>query len=228
MNQRDYGLKMKYYDIIGSLFVASLLISNIAAQKLFNFFGITFTAGIIFFPVTYIFGDVLTEVYGYRATRRVVWTGFAAQALMVIVLGIAVALPPAEGWPLQEQFASVLGLVPRIVLASLCGYLAGEFTNSYVLAQMKIRSNGRNLWMRTIGSTLAGQAVDTALFVIIAFTAVFPPSVLVSTAVSAYVFKVAYEILATPLTYLVVGYLKRTEGVDTFDHQTNFNPFISG
>ena len=215
----------KYFDIVSSIFVTTLLISNIAAQKLFDFFGATFTAGIIVFPVTYVFGDILTEVYGYRATRRVVWTGFAAQAFMSLVLMIAIALPPAKNWPLQEQFAAILGLVPRIAVASLCGYLVGEFANSYVLARMKIASKGKMLWARTIGSTLVGQAIDTSVFVMVAFTGVFSHNLLISTIISGYVFKVTYEVLATPLTYLVVRWLKKTEGFDTYDNGTNFSPF---
>lgn len=216
----------RYYTIIGGLFVAVLLISNIAAQKLFAFGPFTFTAGIILFPVAYIFGDILTEVYGYARTRQIIWIGLAANVLMVVTLWVAVKLPPAEGWPLQEQFATVLGFLPRIVLASIVAYWAGEFSNSYVMARMKVRLQGKRLWMRTIGSTIVGQGVDTVLFVVIAFAGVLPTSVIAAAAASGYLFKVAYEAMITPVTYAVVNFLKRSEGIDMYDRDTNFNPFI--
>lgn len=218
----------RLFDVVAMIFVGTLLISNIAAQKLFAFGSVTFTAGVIVFPITYIFGDVLTEVYGYHRTRRVIWTGFLCNALMACVLWIAVWLPPAKGWPLQEQFATILGFVPRIVLASVIGYWVGEFSNSYVLAKMKIVTQGRHLWMRTISSTVVGEFVDTTAFVLVAFTTVVDSSLLVKTIIYGWLFKVAYEALATPLTYAVVGYLKRVEGFDHFDRDTNFNPFKIG
>jgi len=220
--------RFHYFDILGMAFVAVLLVSNIAAQKLFAFGPFTFTAGILVFPIAYIFGDVLTEVYGYARSRRVIWMGFAANAFMTVVLVIAVYLPPADGWPLQREFAAVLGFVPRIVVASMIGYCAGEFSNSYVLAKMKVRMGGKRLWMRTIGSTLVGEGVDTALFVFIAFYGVLPTNVIVATIISGYIFKVVYEIIITPFTYMIVGALKRREGVDFFDRRTNFNPFRLG
>lgn len=215
----------KYFDIVGMVFVAILLISNIAAQKLFAFGPFTFTAGIIVFPFAYIFGDILTEVYGYARSRRVIWTGFACNIFLVIVIAISIWLPPAEGWPLQEQFASVLGMVPRIVVASLIAYWAGEFSNSYVLAKMKVWMEGRQLWMRTIGSTIVGQGIDTTLFAIIAFAGVLPATVITKAIISGYIFKVVYEAVITPVTYLIVGALKRLEGIDVYDRETDFNPF---
>lgn len=215
----------KLFVVVGMVFVAALLISNIAAQKLFAFGALTFTAGIIVFPITYIFGDVLTEVYGYSRTRKVIWTGFGCNIFMVIILWIAVKLPPAEGWPLQEQFAQVLGLIPRIVLASIIGYWAGEFVNSFVMAKMKVLTKGRWLWSRTIASTFAGQFVDTVLFVLIAFIGVFNINLLGATIWWGWLFKVVYEALATPLTYLIVGLLKQYEGIDHYDIGTDFNPF---
>lgn len=215
----------KYYDIVGMAFVAVLLVSTIAAQKLFAFGSFTLTAGIIVFPFSYIFGDILTEVYGYAKARRVVWVGFLANIFLAVVCVIATALPPAPGWPFQEQFATVLTFVPRIVAASLLAYLVGEFVNSYVMAKMKIWTSGRHLWARTIGSTAVGQAVDTLVFVIVAFAGVLPLSVMIATMISGYLFKVAYEVLATPLTYLIVNKLKKAEGVDHFDIGTNFTPF---
>lgn len=216
---------MRYFDIVAMVFVAVLLISTIAAQKLFAFGPFTLTAGILVFPLSYIFGDTLTEVYGYARARRVVWIGFACNAFLALTLVVAVALPPASGWPFQEQFATALGMVPRIVLASLLAYLVGEFANSYVLARLKVWSEGRHLWLRTIGSTVVGQALDTVVFVLVAFAGILPPSVLLATALSGYAFKVVYEILATPLTYAVVGFLKRREGIDHYDKETNFTPF---
>ena len=216
----------KLFSVIAMIFVATLLISNIAAQKLFAFGSATFTAGVILFPITYIFGDCLTEVYGYNRTRKVIWTGFACNLLMAIVLWIAIVLPPAKGWPLQKEFATVLGLVPRIVLASILGFWIGEFSNSYVMSKMKIATKGKWLMLRTISSTLIGQFLDTLVFVLVAFLFVFNVALLTKTIFYGWLFKVSYEILATPLTYLVVGYLKRVEGFDHFDRNTNFNPFV--
>lgn len=215
----------KYFDLVAMAFVAVLLITHVTAQKLFAFGPFTFTAGIIVFPLAYIFGDVLTEVYGYARSRRVIWAGFGASVLMIVVLHVAVALPPAENWPFQEQFSTVFMFVPRIVAASLVAYLCGEFLNSYVLARMKVAHEGQHLWKRTIGSTLVGQAADTAVFVVVAFAGVLPVSVLVATSISGYIFKVVYEVVATPLTYRVVGFLKDAEQVDTFDRDVDFSPF---
>jgi len=215
----------KAFAIIAMLFVSTLLISNIAAQKLFAFGSFTFTTGIILFPVTYIFGDCLTEVYGYSRTRKVIWTGFLCNILMAAVLWIAVKLPPAHGWPLQEEFATVLGLVPRIVLASILGYWAGEFINSFIMAKMKILTKGKWLPSRTIASTVVGQFADTFVFVLVAFAFVFNSTLLVRTIFYGWLFKVTYEILATPITYATVNFLKKLEGVDHYDTDTNFNPF---
>lgn len=216
---------LRYYDLIGMAFVAVLLISTIAAQKLFVLGPLVLPAGTLLFPIAYIFGDVLTEVYGYAKSRRIVWMGFAASVLMAVVFSIAVALPPAPGWPMQEPYALVLGLVPRVVIASLVAYLCGEFLNSYVLAKLKVRMQGRHLWIRTITSTLLGEGVDTVIFMTIAFAGVLPTPVLLSAIVSAYLVKVVYEIAATPLTYAIVRALKRAEGIDHYDVGTNFNPF---
>ena len=215
----------KLFSVIAMIFVATLLISNIAAQKLFAFGSVTFTAGIILFPVTYIFGDCLTEVYGYSRTRKVIWTGFACNVLMALILWIAIKLPPAKGWPLQEEFSMILGLVPRIVLASIVGFWMGEFANSYVMAKMKILTKGKWLAARTIASTVVGQFLDTIAFVLIAFLFVFKFGLLFKTIVYGWIFKVTYEALATPLTYMIVNYLKKVEGFDHYDTDTNFNPF---
>jgi uncharacterized integral membrane protein (TIGR00697 family) len=216
---------MRYFALIASLFVAALLIANIAAQKLIQLGPFIFPGGILLFPVTYIIGDVLTEVYGFARARQVIWAGFAANLLMAGFLALVVALPPAPVWPLQREFAAALGMVPRVVAASLVGYWAGEFVNAVVLARLKIATQGRHLWARTIGSTVLGQAVDTALFVTIAFGGVLPASAVASAAWWSYVFKVLYEAAATPVTYALVGRLKRAEGMDVFDRGTRFTPF---
>lgn len=215
----------RYFAIIGGTFVAALLVSNIAAQKLIPVGPFVFTGGILLFPITYIFGDVLTEVYGYSKTRQIIWTGFGASALMAAFLWLVVALPPAPGWQLQREFETALGLLPRVVAGSIVAYWVGEFANSFVLARMKVWTGGKFLWSRTIGSTLVGQLLDTVVFVVIAFGGVLPADVLVRATWSGYLFKVAYEALATPVTYGVVGWLKRAEGVDVFDRDTDFNPF---
>jgi queuosine precursor transporter len=204
--------RMRYFAVLASLFVAALLVSNVAAQKLIQLGPFVFPGGILLFPVTYIFGDVLTEVYGFARTREVIWAGFAANVVMALFLALVIALPAAPGWLLQREFAAALGMVPRVVVASLAGYLAGEFINAFVLARMKVVTEGRHLWARTIGSTVVGQAVDTALFVSIAFGGVLPLGAVARAAWWSYVFKVLYEAAATPLTYALVGWLKRAEG----------------
>jgi uncharacterized integral membrane protein (TIGR00697 family) len=212
-------------DIFSIIFVTILILSNIMAQKLFVFFGYTFTTAIIVFPVSYILGDVLTEVWGYATTRRVIWNGFLAAALVSIFIEISIVLPPADGWKLQSEYAAILGQVPRTVVASLIAYLCGEFTNSYVLARMKLWTGGKYLWTRTIGSTVAGQLVDTTIFVVLAFVGLVPLGLLVQIIWSAYLFKVLYESAATPITYAVVAWVKRVENIDVYDRTTNFNPF---
>jgi queuosine precursor transporter len=218
-------IEFKYFTLLAGLFIGTLLISNTVAQKPLQLGPLVPPAAIILFPLTYIFGDVLTEVYGYARTRQVIWTGFLASGLMAISYWIVIALPGASFWTQQEALRSVLSPVPRIVLASLVGYLAGEFVNSFVLAKMKLLTQGRYLWTRTIGSTVAGQSVDTTLFVMVAFAGVWPRSQLLSVIVSLYALKVGYEVLATPITYSVVAFLKRTEGIDYYDRQTAFMPF---
>lgn len=215
----------RYYDLILGLFVAVILISNVASTKVLDLGPFTFDGGTILFPVSYIFGDILTEVYGYRRSRRVIWTGFFAAFLMSAILMIVGKLPPAADWGNQEAYDKILGLTPRIVLASLVAYFSGEFSNSFTLARMKVFTNGRWLWSRTIGSTIVGEGVDTILFVMIAFYGIFPNDLLLTVMISNYVFKVGFEIICTPVTYAVVGFLKRKEGADFYDRTTNFNPF---
>lgn len=215
----------KYFDIILGLFVAVLLISNIASSKILNLGPFTFDGGTILFPLAYIFGDILTEVYGYKRSRKVIWTGFFSIILASAIFWIVGILPPANGWENQKAYDAILGIMPRIVLGSLIAYFAGEFSNSYVLAKMKIWTKGRWLWTRTMGSTVVGEGVDTSLFVLIAFLGILPLSLLIAVIISNYIFKVGVEVLFTPITYKIVGFLKRKENEDYYDYKTNFNPF---
>lgn len=209
----------KYFDVVAVVFVTTLLVSNLAAQKLFNLGPAIFSAGILVFPISYIFGDVLTEVYGFTRARRVIYMGLFANLFMAAVLSVSIWLPPAPGWELQREFQAVHSLIPRIVIASVIAYLLGEFTNSAIMSRLKIRTGGRKLWLRTISSTVAGQFVDTVVFVTIAFGGVFRTSLLIGAIISGWIFKVLYEAAATPLTYLVVNRLKRLEGVEHFDRK---------
>jgi hypothetical protein len=213
-----------YFDLIMVTFVAVLMISNIASSKIVNLWIFTFDGGTLLFPVSYIFGDVLTEVYGYARSRRVIWAGFASAVLMALMLAAVGALPPAEGWGHQEAYEAILGVTPRIVLGSLIAYWIGSFSNSWVMAKMKVLTRGRWLWTRTIASTLVGEGVDTLLFVLIAFYGILPQATLTAVIISNYVFKCGLEILLTPLTYRVVNGLKRAEQEDYYDYDTDFNP----
>jgi hypothetical protein len=206
-------------------FVAVLLISNIASSKILDLGPFTFDGGTLLFPISYLFGDILTEVYGYRKSRRVIWVGFGSAALMAGVLALVGALPPAQGWDHQPAYQAILGATPRIVAGSLIAYFCGEFSNSFTLAKMKVLTQGRWLWTRTIGSTLVGEGVDTLLFVTIAFAGTLPWDLFWSVVVSNYVFKVGLETLMTPATYRIVAFLKRAEQEDVYDVDTDFNPF---
>lgn len=217
--------RFRYLDSLTIGFVVVLLVSNLVGPKICQLGPLLVSGAQLLFPVTYICGDVFTEVYGYAASRRAIWMGFFGMGLLAVMGQIAVALPPAPGWHNQQAFATVFGLVPRFAVASLVAYWAGEFTNSYTLAKLKLLTGGRFLWTRTIGSTISGQLVDTCVVILIAFWGVeTAPKMLIMIA-SSYGFKVAYETLATPLTYVIVRQLKRAEGVDAFDRGTNFNPF---
>jgi queuosine precursor transporter len=217
--------ELKYFTPIAGIFVGVLLISNTVAGKFFSIGTLSFPAGVILFPVSYIFGDVLTEVYGYERSRRIIWTGVIAEILMALFYWLVLILPPAPFWHNQDAFSVVLSQVPRTVIAAITGYFAGEFTNSFIMAKLKIVTRGRYLWVRTIGSTIAGEGVDTVLFIIIAFAGVMPSHELLKAIPAVYIFKVLYEILATPLTYIIVRFLKRKEGIDIYDYDTNFSPF---
>lgn len=210
------------------LFVTCLLISNLIAGKLISVFGLVLPAAVILFPVTYIFGDVLTEVYGFKGSRLIIWMGFAANLFMALVFIAVLALPYPSFWDGQPAYQSVLGTTPRIVLASLLGYLAGEFANSVVLSRLKVATGGKWLWVRTVGSTVVGQGIDTLLFISIAFSGTVPWGVLGQMVLAQYIWKVAYEASATPLTYMVVGWVKRKEGLDIYDYGVKYNPFGLG
>ncbi len=218
----------RYLDLVTALFVVVLVVSNIASTKVVLFGPFTFDGGTLLFPLAYIFGDMLTEVYGYKRSRRVIWTGFFLLLLSTLTFGLVNALPaPTDEFSQKsaEAFATILGLVPRIVLASLVAYWVGEFANSYIMARLKVATQGRWLALRTISSTLVGQGLDTAIFLLVAFYGVWDNSLLWTVFVSNYIFKVGIEVLFTPMTYAVVGYLKRAEQEDYYDRHTNFNPF---
>lgn len=211
---------------LAALFVTILLVSNIIAVKLISVFGLILPAAIIVFPISYILGDVLTEVYGYRQARRIIWLGFFCNLVAVILFFLGGLLPPASFWEGQAAYERILGYTPRLLFASFLAYLVGEFANAFVLAKMKIKTQGRWLWTRTIGSTLVGQGLDSSVFITLAFVGTMPPPLLLTTITTQWLMKVAYEVLATPLTYAVVGFLKRKEGLDVYDYDTRFNPLL--
>jgi len=244
LTARDQRLSgYRYYDLLVHIFVVVLLISNLVGQKICAIGSFHISPAIasflhvpqvisprvagaqLLFPITYIFGDIFTEVYGYGASRRAIWMGFFASIILVLMGLFVVWVPPAPEWPNQKAFEAVFYTVPRFIMASLIAFWAGEFANSYVMAKMKLFTDGRYLWTRTVGSTVAGQLVDTVTVIAIAFGGRAPLSTIGSLIVFSYAFKVIYEVLATPITYLIVNGLKRAEGVDIFDRNTNFNPF---
>jgi uncharacterized integral membrane protein (TIGR00697 family) len=229
MNNHGY----RWFHIVTGIFVTSLVISNIIAVKLVNILGLYLPAAVILFPIAYIFGDVLTEVYGYARARQVIWTGFFCNLLAVAVIWIAGLLPSAPFWALgpfespataQQAYQAILGFTPRLLLASFIAYLIGEFLNSFVMAKLKIRTEGRLLWLRTISSTIVGEGADSAVFITVAFWGIFPTNAIGQAILSQWLFKVTYETLATPLTYWVVNWLKRAENLDYFDRDTDFKP----
>ncbi len=224
-NQHRARRKFVYLEIIAGLFVAVLIISNICSTKLVRLAGFRFDGGTLLFPLSYIFGDILTEVYGYGASRRVIWTGFFSCILMSVTFFIIGMLPADPAWTYQESFEHILYYTPRIVTASIIAFFCGEFSNSFILAKMKILTGGKYLWTRTIGSTLVGEGVDTVIFVIIAFSFTYSTGILWQIFIFNYIFKCGVEALFTPITYGIVGFLKERENVDYYDIDTNFNPF---
>lgn len=210
--------------MISTLFVTCLITANIIAVKLGAIGPLTVPVAIVVFPLSYLFGDVLTEVYGYATTRRVIWLGFTCNLVAVIAITLGGIIPAAPYWHNQQAYEIILGATPRILVASFIAYLVGEFINSFVLAKLKIATKGRWLWTRTISSTTIGQWFDSLIFITLAFSGTIPLSVIIQTAFSQWIVKSLYEVAATPLTYIVVNALKRAEGCDTFDYQTNFSP----
>ncbi|TIX51424.1 queuosine precursor transporter [Alteraurantiacibacter aquimixticola] len=223
----------RYFDLVMAAFVTILLLSNVIGAAKVSFVELPaigvweFGAGILFFPVSYVIGDILTEVYGYAHARRCIWTGFAALIFMAFMAWVVVALPPAANWGGQDAYEQVFGQVPRIVMASIIAFWAGEFANSYVMARMKVWTRGKALWSRTIGSTVVGQGVDSALFYPLAFwgAAGWTSDLVVTVALTQWALKTGWEALLTPVTYKVVGFLKASEGVEVFDTDTDFSPF---
>lgn len=232
-NKRDY----RWFHFIAALFVTALIISNIIAVKLIAVGNFVLPAAVILFPVAYIIGDVLTEVYGFQRARQVIWTGFFCNLVAVLAIWVAGRLPPPPFWTVgsfeaadaaQQAYDAILGFTPRLLLASFMAYLVGEFLNSILLARLKVRTGGRYLWLRTITSTIFGQGADSLVFISIAFWGIFPANAIGQAILSQWLFKVGFEVLATPLTYWVINALKRAEGVDVFDQDTDFSIFKSG
>ncbi len=227
MNRTSYGVwNSKYFLLIGILFVAVLMISNTVSTKLIQVGPYVFAGAIFIFPISYIFGDVLTEVYGFRASRMIIWSGFAALILMSFCYWFVQVLPAPPFWQNQKAYEQILGGVPRIVLGSILAYAVGEFANSYVLSRMKIWSNGKDLWQRTIGSTLVGEGLDSLIFGVVAFAGTIPIEALFSLIFSGYFAKVLFEVMCTPLTYIIVNKLKQAEDLDVYDRNVNYNPFV--
>ncbi|MBU0651379.1 MAG: queuosine precursor transporter [Proteobacteria bacterium] len=225
--------EQRWLPVIAAVFVTSLVVSNIIAVKLISVGPFLLTAAILIFPVSYIFGDILTEVYGYAQARRVIWIGFGCNLMAVFIFWLSIELPAAPFWRTgafesaaasQQAYQAIFGSTPRILAASFLAYLVGEFLNSFVLAKMKITTRGRHLWMRTIGSTIVGQLADSGVFIFLAFYGTVPLNALAQMAGAQWLMKSAYEALATPLTYLAVSFLKRAEREDFYDRETNFNP----
>jgi queuosine precursor transporter len=218
----------RFFTLITGLFVAVVLISNIASSAKWVSLGpLSFDAGTILFPISYIFGDIFTEVYGYRKSRQIIWIGFACSILMALVFFIVGLLPAATGWENQDAYNKIFATTPRLVLGSLIAFFAGEFSNSYILAKMKILTRGRWLFTRTIGSTIVGESLDSALFVIVSFAGLIPVTMLITGVISNIVFKIGFEVIMTPITYAVINFLKKREKTDVYDYKTNFNPFLA-
>jgi len=217
-----------WFVFVVAIFITCLIAANVAAVKLVEIFGLVLPAGTIIFPISYIFGDILTEVYGYRQARRVIWLGFFCNFIFVVTIWVGQVLPPASFWDGQKAYERILGYTPRLLAASFLAYLVGEFANSFVLAKMKIITKGRWLWTRTIGSTLVGEGLDSLVFMTLAFVGTIPAGVLLSAILTQWLVKSAYEAVVTPVTYIVVNFLKRKEGLDVFDYGTRFNPLLFG
>lgn len=217
--------RYRYLDMLTTTFVVVLLVSNLVAQKICMIGPLAVSGAVLLFPITYIFGDIFTEVYGFAASRRAIWLGTFGTALLYAMGVVVIALPGAPGWNNQRAFEVVFGFLPRIQAASLIAFWAGDFANSYTMARMKLWTNGKMLWTRTVGSTVVGQAVDTTLVIILTFAGKYSAATLLNMILTGYLVKVSYEVIATPVTYAVVGALKRAEHSDAFDRDEDFNPF---
>jgi len=227
-------VRYRFFPAVTGIFVTCLIVSNIIAVKPVAIGPFFLPVAVVIFPLSYIFGDILTEVYGYSRARQVIWIGFACNAVTVVAISLSIAIPPAPFWTpgalpspetAQEAYASLFGSTPRILIASFLAYLAGEFLNASVLAKIKIAMQGRHLWVRTISSTILGQLADSSIFITLAFYGIFPGGVLANMVFTQWVTKSLYEALLTPATYGIVNYLKKAEGEDFYDYDTNFNPF---
>ncbi len=224
MSRQPASQHSTWFVVVVAVFITCLLSANIIAVKLVTIFGLTVPAGIIIFPISYICGDVLTEVYGYRRARQVIWLGFACNLLAVSAIWAGQLLPGAAFWDAQAAYERILGFSARLLLASFSAYLIGSLANAFVLAKLKVLTAGRLLWARTISSTIVGEGLDSLIFIVIAFWGMLPLSAMLVAIVTQWLFKVAYEALVTPLTYVVVNFLKRQEGLDVFDRETSFSP----
>lgn len=223
---RNMNKYSSWFVLIVALFISSLITANITAVKLMEVFGLILPAGILIFPISYITGDVLTEVYGYGQARRVIWLGFMCNMVVVLTIWLGQILPPASFWDGQKAYERILGVAPRLLLASFLAYLVGEFANSFVMARMKVATEGRWLWLRTIGSTVVGQGLDSMVFIAVAFWGVIPWPSMLTAIMTQWLVKCIYEAAATPITYKVVKFLKQKEGLDVYDHDTRFNPLL--
>jgi len=224
-NKANFVKNSKYLIYIAMIFVTVLLISNTVAVKIVQIGLLVFSGAIVIFPLSYIFSDILTEVYGYKETRKIIWVGFIAQILMISFYYFIQILPSAPFWQFQNSYEAILGSVPRMVLASIVAYVVGTFMNSYVLSKMKIFTKGKHLWARTIGSTIVGELFDSTIFVLMAFFGTIPNSAIITMILSFYLIKVTIEVVLTPFTYYIINKLKKAEGIDTYDHGVNYNPF---
>lgn len=220
------GGQSQYFVFVVAVFITSLITANITVVKWVDVFGLVLPAGVVIFPISYIFGDVLTEVYGYRLARRVIWLGFFCNLIAVVAIWLVQVLPPASFWDGQAAYERILGYTPRILGASFLAYLVGEFGNSFVLAKLKIATQGRWLWTRTISSTMVGQGLDSLVFITLAFLGTIPLGALIPGTVTQWLAKVLYEAAVTPLTYRVVNFLKGKEELDVYDYDTRFNPLL--
>jgi len=215
-----------WFVFVVAIFITCLVTANIISVKLINVFGLVLPAGVLIFPISYITGDILTEVYGYAQARRVIWLGFFCNFIVVVAIWLGKVMPPASFWDAQLAYERILGFTPRLLAASFLAYLVGEFLNAFVMAKMKIATKGRWLWTRTIGSTLVGQGLDSMVFITLAFVGTIPSRALFLAITTQWMVKVAYEAAATPLTYISVRFLKRHEGMDVYDYHTRFNPLL--